>query len=303
METNFEKTVYLERPNTLSEFISDEERMTLTSLKITGILGSCDVLDVLDDMCTAHGTFDEYDDFTLNEEDSPKLIELDLGDCTYVGGTDLPYFGYYTQLHKIVFPKGIRCCIDNTWESGFSDSGTLSTVVFPEGIVKLDGFTNCSKIEGIVIPESVKEFGEYAFYATSISSIWLSKHIEFISGGTFAYTLIEKYEIDPLNPNFTVIDGIIFTKDRTKLIAYPPKAKVRHYAIPEGTKIIATHAFFGNSVESIALPESLETIEEYAFRSCRAKIIPTNGQPFAIFPHNEGRIRTKRDNWEPKDNE
>lgn len=298
MESFIEKTVHLEQPDTLSGFISEKERMTLRSLKITGKLGEQDVLDVLDDMCWAYGTFDEYDDFTLNEEESPKLKILDMGDCTYCGGVDFPYFGYITQLQKIVFPKGIRCCIDNIGnESGFADSETLTTVVFPEGMVRIDGFSNCVNIKDVTIPDSVREFGNYAFCGTSISSIRLSKNVEVISGASFSHTLIEKFEMDALNPNFTIIDGVIFTKDKTRLIAYPGSSLVRDYVIPDGTKVIAKNAFYGGSIKSISFPDSLEIIEEYAFNNCPAELIPTSGESFTISIPNEGKTRLKRFNW------
>ena len=44
---------------------------------------------------------------------------------------------------------------------------------------------------------------------------------------------------------------------------------IRHVTVPEGVTTIGAHAFYHNAmVESIALPDSLETVETYAFASC-----------------------------------
>lgn len=45
------KVIHLEKPNTLTNFLSEKERQDIVSLKVTGFIGREDFDDVLDDMC------------------------------------------------------------------------------------------------------------------------------------------------------------------------------------------------------------------------------------------------------------
>jgi hypothetical protein len=66
-------TIHLEKANTLSNFISEDDKYSITSLKITGFIGIKDIDKVLDDMCSAEGQYDEYNDFILDLEASPAF--------------------------------------------------------------------------------------------------------------------------------------------------------------------------------------------------------------------------------------
>ena len=117
----FHKQIHLEKPNTLSLFLNEEERQELVSLKITGVIGKKDFDEVLDDMCEVWGEYDEDDNFIPDYEDSAAIRHLDMGEATYVDGDELPYFGYRTQLETLVLPKGIKSACDED-ESGFNKS-------------------------------------------------------------------------------------------------------------------------------------------------------------------------------------
>lgn len=69
------------------------------------------------------------------------------------------------------------------------------------------------------------------------------------------------------NPNFCSIDGVLYSKDKKTLIAYPG-AKGNEYTIPEGTILIDEFAFSCVGLKSITIPESVTTIGKYAFDGC-----------------------------------
>lgn len=89
------KVIHLEEANTLSNFLTKEERENIVSLKITGYIGQKDFEDVLDEMCDASGEYDEYDNFIPDYELTPALRHLDLGEATYADGEGMPYFGFH----------------------------------------------------------------------------------------------------------------------------------------------------------------------------------------------------------------
>ncbi|MBR1379057.1 MAG: leucine-rich repeat protein [Bacteroidaceae bacterium] len=74
--------------------------------------------------------------------------------------------------------------------------------------------------------------------------------------------------VDEANPELCSIDGVLYTKDCKKLIAYP-NAHGKEYKVHDGVEEIAHFAFKScSSVEIIRLPDSLKKIGNNAFYKC-----------------------------------
>ncbi|WP_028517643.1 leucine-rich repeat protein [Ruminococcus flavefaciens] len=74
------------------------------------------------------------------------------------------------------------------------------------------------------------------------------------------------YDIDKDNPYLTSVDGIIYSKDMTKLIKVPSRYEGKKIVVPDGVKSIEDFAMLNlRNVESIELPDSLEEIKYGAF--------------------------------------
>jgi len=77
------------------------------------------------------------------------------------------------------------------------------------------------------------------------------------------------YNVDKDNPYLTSVDGILYSKDMTKLIKVPSRYAGKKIVVPDGVKVIDSFAFFSlDNVESIELPDSVETIGKCAFADC-----------------------------------
>ncbi|OLR56131.1 hypothetical protein BHK98_08670 [Hornefia porci] len=78
--------------------------------------------------------------------------------------------------------------------------------------------------------------------------------------------LLEQIDVSEQNPNFTSVDGVMFSKDRKTLLRYPG-LRSQEYQIPEGTECIAEGAFSGAVLKRLELPSTLRRIENQAFRA------------------------------------
>ncbi|WP_303805062.1 leucine-rich repeat protein [Ruminococcus flavefaciens] len=88
-------------------------------------------------------------------------------------------------------------------------------------------------------------------------------HWEDVPEGKVAF-----YDVDKDNPYLTSVDGIIYSKDMTKLIKVPSRYAGKKIVVPDGVKVIDSYAFFKlENVESVELPDSVETIEKNSFGS------------------------------------
>ena len=80
---------------------------------------------------------------------------------------------------------------------------------------------------------------------------------------------LENINVSDNNKACCSVDGVLFNKDKTKLICYPDKKAGAKYSIPDSVVTIGKCAFAGNkSIESIEIPDSVQEICDRAFLSC-----------------------------------
>ena len=263
-----EITIHNEQSGNLENLISDTERMQVTHLKISGFLNVKD-FDVLDDMCSSEVSFDENDTATTNFNEPPFLTILDLGDCLLTENLYLPEFTYYSKLEKIICPKNLKgmCGLEV-----FKNSSFLKIVEIPETFIEFGfgTFLNCELLEKIKFPEKLEKIGSFSFSGCEgLRNIKIPKNVSFIGGAAFSGCYnVAKFEIDELNPYFSIIDGVLFNKNKTKLIAFPCGYKNNHYSVPDGVTIIGDGSFLASKIVIITFPRSLQVIEGWAFRFC-----------------------------------
>ena len=75
---------------------------------------------------------------------------------------------------------------------------------------------------------------------------------------------MEKIFVDPANPNYQAIDGVLYDKQVTKLIHIPSKLKKQKLKVPESVRTIAESSLYGSNLKSIEIPKDTQ-INEKAF--------------------------------------
>ena len=78
---------------------------------------------------------------------------------------------------------------------------------------------------------------------------------------------VKRINITEENKYYCSVDGVVFTKDKTVLVAYPG-SREGHYDIPEGTFSIYAYAFSFSAIGSVSFPDSLDNIGDDAFFHC-----------------------------------
>lgn len=72
---------------------------------------------------------------------------------------------------------------------------------------------------------------------------------------------VAEIEVVDENPFFSSEDGVLFNKDKTILLRYPPKKPDSSYAVPESVTEINAYAFSDcNDLKELALPEGIDNI-------------------------------------------
>lgn len=155
-------------------------------------------------------------------------------------------------------------------------------VTLEEGIEELRGAAveKCNNVNTINFPSTLKRLKPQSLKGIyNVKNIKLGKNVEEITGDVFQYNFgVQNVEIDSQNPNFIAENAAIYTKDKTKIIAFVNN-EATSFQIPEGVKEIKICAFScREKLTNITLPQTLKIIETSAFHKCSAlpKIVIPN---------------------------
>ena len=206
----------------------------------------------------ANAKMDSYG--VLYSADGKKLLHYGIDDVT----NDFN-FGTIKQqsLKKYSVPEGVTIICDDA----FSDCESLETIILPSSI-KLIGsgaFYNCVNLESIVIPEGVKSIESYTFNGcSSLQDLVLPRSLETIN--TSALTDVKGIESN--SPNFIVKEECLYSQDLKTLIHFFNNGRT-FFNIPNGTTRIESYAFENSTIRSILIPNSVSSIGDCAFASCK----------------------------------
>lgn len=174
------------------------------------------------------------------------------------------------KLKTYTVPKSVKAISANA----FSDGKYLEKVnVSNVEKIGVRAFS-CSSIEEIVLGNKLQSVNDEAFYGcrylktvtipASVTKI--GKHAFLQSGTVKVAANNKKYSSDSL--------GVLFNKDKTTLIHFSERIKVKSYTIPDTVKVISDRAFAYNEyVENITFPKGLKRIEEFGAAADNLKSI------------------------------
>lgn len=123
-------------------------------------------------------------------------------------------------------------------------------ILLPEWLEEIGewGCSGHSQLKKIYLPENLKEIGQYAFQGcSSLTEMLIPPEVKYIGWGPFiGCTALEAILVDDTSEYFESVDGVLFSKGRKKLYAYPPQKKDTEYWIPETVEEICHDAFQDN---------------------------------------------------------
>ncbi|MCL2058234.1 MAG: leucine-rich repeat domain-containing protein [Oscillospiraceae bacterium] len=143
----------------------------------------------------------------------------------------------------------------------------------PEGVeVIVDGaFSHCSNLTDLTLSNDVTKVEEWAFVqASSLKSLTIQGNVSFIEYRAFiGASSLSNISVSADNQYYCSVDGVLFDKEKTKLVQYPPASDRTSYAIPEGIIEIDGYAFgMCKNLSEVTLPEGLEIVGYASFEGC-----------------------------------
>ena len=155
---------------------------------------------------------------------------------------------------KLVLPDSITSI--EGW--AFYDDKFTGELVLPKNLESLGEAafgknTNFSNSK-IVIPASLKKIGVDCDF--NGENLGISTH-DFYNFGAKAGKF-EAFEVEEENENFVAVDGVLYSKDKKRMLLYPRNKKGDTYEILEGVVTIDELSFASNmNLENLIVPDSL----------------------------------------------
>lgn len=139
------------------------------------------------------------------------------------------------------------------------------------------GITNEAKsdldFKVLIIPNSIggidpnTEFtfitDSFAMDNSNVEKIYLPSNFSFRNyvGSVMVGSKIKEIHISPESTNYKSVDGIVYNKDMTKLLAYPPYKEGTTYEIPETVTELSVASLSNNKyIENLIIPETITKI-------------------------------------------
>ena len=193
-------------------------------------------------------------------------------------------FSHCTSLTSVTIPNNIT----SIGEGAFRGCRNLTSVTIPNSVTSIgtSAFSDCRNLTSVTIPNSVTKIGWYAFdECKRLGHITIPESVTEIGNG--AFTSADYISVAEDNPDYTSIDGVLFNKDKTRLLQYPGGREDWEYVIPDGVTLIEELAFVVDSaLTSIVIPKSVTRIEDRALYIYKLAVITCLNPvpPNAIIP-------------------
>lgn len=187
-----------------------------------------------------------------------------------------------TEIYPIAFSSSMATVINlpetvtNIHEMAFYNCQYIKDLTLPQSVKNIgnNAFDNCIALETINLG-GAETIGQTIFYnCTALKSVTLSgncKEITENGDGDIAFidtTALQEIIVTDGDGNYSSENGVLYNKDKTILMVYPPEKAEKEFKAPDSVKEIRQSAFYNNkNLETVNISK-VEKIGTYAFENC-----------------------------------
>lgn len=168
--------------------------------------------------------------------------------------------------------QGNLCTVTTLGYTSMQNCTKMVRAEVPFTVTWMDdySFYGCTKIQELRLHEGLKEIDPFSVsHINELTTLTIPASVDSIAGSFVNYTgNLREILVNPANTKYRSNDGVLFSKDRKLLVAFPA-GKGTSYTIPHGTVNVGSSSFRGTTLlQEINMPVSLRVIEGSAFFEC-----------------------------------
>lgn len=177
-------------------------------------------------------------------------------------------FRYCTKLISIEIPNSVKTIKSSAFEYCYA----LIEINLPSGLTVLEDnvFLACKSLKNLAIPESVTTIKGNAFDSCpKLTSITVPKNVAQIEYDFEFCDSLSNINVASDNKVFSSKDGVLYNKNQTSLLVYPPAKESENFIVPNSVKTIRNSAFLrSKGLKGVTIPKNVTYIGEFAFEKC-----------------------------------
>lgn len=207
------------------------------------------------------------------EDESPKLISIPAkvkkNDKVYdVVEIASKAFRNMKSIEQVKMPKSIL----SIGTGAFYQCENLTDLQIGDSVnnIGFSAFANCSKIKKVVFPNTKLNLDNSSFSGCKgVTHVYIPANMDSLNCLVLSsFNHLETIDIDKANKNFVLVDNIIYSKDK-KRVMHCMSSRTKDVNILDGVEEISFAAFGGcEGLKKINIPKSVKRIAPYAFSSC-----------------------------------
>lgn len=175
--------------------------------------------------------------------------------------------------YRVVIPDTVEIIESTAFRNEYINPHIIS-VTMGDSVreIKDQAFYLCTGLKQLEIGQGVEIIGKYAFAGCkNLTSVTIPRGVKSLERSAFESCLsLEEIVVDEENQYYTSVDGVLYTKDKKALIAYPNGKRDKCFSVPMGTETIGVGAFGKNRwLEKIEVPQTITKIGTSAFWECK----------------------------------
>lgn len=184
---------------------------------------------------------------------------------TITSGLNLTAYADSSQYGNIYYEEKEDGTIEITDCTSSATSINIPSTIDGKSVTSIgnNAFYSCKNLVNITIPDSITSIGNNAFeYCASLKSVLIPGSVKSIGNAAFnRCESLMNIEVIKNNSNYFSQDGVLFDKNKTKLIQYPIGNKRIAYDIPNGVKSFGDCVFDScSTLKNITIPDSVTSI-------------------------------------------